>query len=72
MTRKVASKTPHFEEPVKVMTMREVCAYLRVSRATIYKLLKRREIPAFRIGSDWRFNIEEIDRWRSEQSKLGN
>jgi excisionase family DNA binding protein len=46
------------------MTVREVCAYLRVSRATIYRLLKEHQIPAFRLGSDWRFNIEEIDRWR--------
>jgi excisionase family DNA binding protein len=44
--------------------VREVCAYLRVSRATIYRLLKEHQIPAFRLGSDWRFNIEAIDRWR--------
>ena len=49
------------------MTVREVCAYLRVSRATIYRLLKQNRIPAFRLGSDWRFNIEQIDRWRLRQ-----
>jgi excisionase family DNA binding protein len=49
------------------MTVREVCAYLRVSRATIYRLLKEKQIPAFRLGSDWRFNIEQIDRWRLRQ-----
>jgi len=27
----------------------------------------RGQLPAFRIGSDWRLNIEEIDRWCSEQ-----
>ena len=25
---------------------------------------KRRELPAFRVGSDWRFNVEAIDEWR--------
>jgi hypothetical protein len=25
--------------------------------------IDKREIPAFRMGSDWRFNIESIDRW---------
>jgi len=24
-------------------------------------------LPAFKVGSDWRFNIESIDRWRLEQ-----
>jgi excisionase family DNA binding protein len=47
--------------PVKVMTVGELSAYLHVHRSTIYRLVKRHEIPAFRIGSDWRFNIEAID-----------
>jgi excisionase family DNA binding protein len=42
-----------------------------VHRFTIYRLLKRHEIPAFQVGSDWRFNIEEIDRWCLAQEKLG-
>jgi excisionase family DNA binding protein len=50
----------------KVMTLEEVSRYLRVHPSTVYRLLKRREIPAFRIGSDWRFNIEAIDTWRSK------
>ena len=47
----------------KVMTVNEVCAYLQISRSTLYRLLKRHDIPGFRIGSDWRFNIEAIDTW---------
>ena len=43
------------------MTVREVSAYLQVHPSTIYRLLKRHEIPAFHMGSDWRFNIEEIE-----------
>jgi excisionase family DNA binding protein len=52
--------------PTKVMTVRELSAYLRVHPSTLYRLLKRNQVPAFRIGSDWRFNIEAIDRWRSQ------
>jgi len=52
--------------PAKVMTLEEVSRYLHVHRSTVYRLVKRGEIPAFRIGSDWRFNIETIDLWRSE------
>jgi excisionase family DNA binding protein len=51
--------------PAKVMTLEEVSRYLHVHSSTVYRLLKRGEIPAFRIGSDWRFNIETIDMWRS-------
>ena len=57
-------ETSRYAEPINVMTVREVSVYLRVRPSTIYRLLRRHEIPAFHIGSDWRFNIEEIDRWR--------
>ena len=50
----------------RVMTVQDVSAYLRVHPSTVYRLLKRNELPAFRVGSDWRFNVEAIDRWRSQ------
>ncbi len=49
----------------RVMTLEEVASYLRVHPSTIYRLLKRTQLPAFKVGSDWRFNQESIDRWRS-------
>ncbi len=46
----------------RVMTVKELSEYLRVHPSTIHKLLKRGELPGFRVGSDWRFHIEQIDR----------
>jgi excisionase family DNA binding protein len=54
-------------EPHKVLTVKEVSEYLRVHTSTIYRLVKRGDIPGFRLGSDWRFNAESIDRWRLKQ-----
>ena len=53
-----------FDGAVRVMTVQDVSAYLRVHPSTVYRLLKRNELPAFRVGSDWCFNVEAIDRWR--------
>jgi excisionase family DNA binding protein len=47
----------------RVMTVKELSSYLRVHPSTIYKLLRRGEIPGFRIGTDWRFSADVIDRW---------
>ena len=46
-----------------LMTLQETADYLRVTRSTIQRLLKHNQIPAFRIGRHWRFNVEEIDNW---------
>ena len=51
----------------KVLTVKELCHYLRVHQSTVYRLLKKGMLPGFKVGSDWRFNIEAIDRWRLEQ-----
>ena len=52
----------------KVITVNELAEYLRVHRTTLYRLLKKGQLPGFKIGSDWRFNIEAIDRWRQQRS----
>jgi excisionase family DNA binding protein len=46
-----------------IMTVDEVAQFLRIHKTTVYRLLKTSKIPAFKVGSDWRFNREEIDRW---------
>jgi excisionase family DNA binding protein len=45
-----------------VMTLEEVAQFLHVHPSTIYRMLKKRNIPAFKVGSDWRFNQESIER----------
>jgi excisionase family DNA binding protein len=46
-----------------VLTLEEVAGYLKVHPSTVYRLLRKQGIPAFKVGSDWRFNQESIDRW---------
>jgi excisionase family DNA binding protein len=54
----------------KVLTVGDLSNYLRVHRSTVYRLLKQHRLPAFKVGSDWRFSIEAIDQWRLRQSTM--
>jgi excisionase family DNA binding protein len=49
-----------------VLKLEEVASYLRVHPSTIYRLLRKRQLPAFKLGSDWRFNREAIDQWSAQ------
>jgi excisionase family DNA binding protein len=51
-----------------ILTLKEVSEYLRVHRSTVYRLLRKHELPAFKIGSEWRFSISAIDEWRLSQT----
>jgi excisionase family DNA binding protein len=53
----------------RILTLENVAQYLRVHPSTIYRLLKKRQLPAFKVGRDWRFNLESIDRWRNDAER---
>ncbi|HKD66012.1 MAG TPA: helix-turn-helix domain-containing protein [Candidatus Binataceae bacterium] len=58
--KKAASPSPLADE---IMTVTTLARYLRCHPSTIYRLLKHKEVPAFKIGSDWRFRKTAIDQW---------
>ncbi|NVM57214.1 MAG: helix-turn-helix domain-containing protein [Desulfobacterales bacterium] len=41
-------------------TAKEVAQYLRLTESTIYKLASTGELPGFKIGKSWRFDMDEI------------
>jgi excisionase family DNA binding protein len=55
----------------EVLTMKEICDLLQVNKSTVYKLVRRGSIPGFRVGSDWRFRRDVIERWIVELSMDG-
>jgi excisionase family DNA binding protein len=47
----------------EIMTLYEVAEYLRLHPVTAYRMVKRGDVPAFRIGTEWRFRRKQINRW---------
>ena len=45
------------------MNVEELAEHLRLTKRTIYRLLKKGNIPAVKVGHNWRFNEETIDKW---------
>jgi excisionase family DNA binding protein len=54
------------EDNRAVLTIGEVAEMLRVHPTTVYRLLKRGDIPGFKIGGNWRVSVNAFDRWMSE------
>ena len=51
----------------KYLTVDDLSDLLQIHRITIYRLLREGKLPGFRIGSDWRFSVEEVERWLRSQ-----
>lgn len=46
-----------------VMTVDQVAAYLQVSKRTVYNMATGGQLPAAKVGDQWRFYRPEVDRW---------
>ena len=49
----------------RILTVSELAEHLNVHRITIYRLLKNGNLPGFKIGRVWRFDLDEIGEWMS-------
>jgi len=43
-----------------LVTAKELGRYLKLSEATIYKLALSGQLPGFKIGDSWRFDLDEV------------
>lgn len=51
----------------EILTLKETSLYLKVSSESLRTLIKKRKIPAARVGNQWRFKKSLIDQWINEQ-----
>jgi excisionase family DNA binding protein len=51
----------HFAD--NLLSLPELARYLRVAERTLYVWAQQGKVPAFKVGSSWRFRRSEVDAW---------
>ena len=51
----------------EIMTTKEVADYLNLHPLTVHRYAREGKIPAFKIGTDWRFHKKYIEGWIREK-----
>lgn len=46
----------------KLLTVSETCEAIRMSATSVYRLIKRGELPALKIGESWRVPADELEK----------
>ena len=52
----------------QLLSVAQVAEYLNVDKFTIYRLVADGQIPAFKVGNQWRFKKKLIEGWLKENS----
>lgn len=56
------SKEKRFSR-TQIMTPKEAAKYLGLHLITIYRLIKKGQLPGFKVGGQWRFKKDLLDEW---------
>jgi excisionase family DNA binding protein len=50
-------------EPLKFLTVEETAELLQVSRLTLQRMIHRKDLPAFKVGGQWRIHENALAKW---------
>lgn len=53
-----------------LLTTEQIAQYLKVDKFTVYRLVTQKKMPAFKVGSQWRFKKKMIDKWLMKNSNI--
>lgn len=75
--RKTLQQEERKPQRTQIMTLKEVAKYLGVHTMTVYRLLKEKKLPGFKVGGQWRtkkdvldsYLLKEIDRGGQDSKK---
>jgi len=56
--------------PDQLLTLEQVAEYLNVDKFTVYRLLSDKDLPAFKVGNQWRFKRRLIENWLAKNSNI--
>ncbi len=54
----------------EILTLPEVARLLKVAEKTVYTLAQKGQLPAFKVGGQWRFKRADIDAWIERQKAV--
>ncbi|MDH3251066.1 MAG: helix-turn-helix domain-containing protein, partial [Acidimicrobiia bacterium] len=53
---------------MSMLTTKDLQQLLHVDRSTIYRMAESGQLPAMKVGRQWRFPADRIDRWLEDRN----
>ena len=52
---------------IKLLTLAEAAIILKISKRTLHRMIQHRQIPAFKVGGQWRILESRFQEWVQEE-----
>ena len=68
----MTEETESLSEMSDMLTISEVAKYLKLHELTVRRLAREGELPAFKVGRQWRIKRNLLEAWIEERSGKGS
>jgi excisionase family DNA binding protein len=55
---------------IKLLTLAEAATILKISKRTLHRMIQHRQIPAFKVGGQWRILESRFQEWVEEEENI--
>jgi excisionase family DNA binding protein len=55
--------TKYIKDDLTLLTLSEAAEILQVSKRTLVKMVRHKEVPAFKLGGQWRVRESQLKKW---------
>ncbi|MBM4298828.1 MAG: helix-turn-helix domain-containing protein [Deltaproteobacteria bacterium] len=55
---------------IRLLTLAEAAMILKISKRTLHRMIQHRQIPAFKVGGQWRILESRFQEWVEEEEQL--
>ena len=52
---------------IKLLTLAEAASILKISKRTLHRMIQHRQIPAFKVGGQWRILESRFQEWVQDE-----
>ena len=59
------------DQELRLLTLQTAAGILQISKRTLLRMIQKKEVPAFKIGGQWRIRESQFRKW-VEEKENGN
>lgn len=57
---------------LRLLTLADAAGILQVSKRTLFRMIQQKQVPAFKVGGQWRIRESQFIKWVEDKESSGS